>query len=67
MSTPFAMFGSLDNGETQMTKKQKQRFDRELARRSNKSVPGSRLTFAELADLNDSYIRRCLDEAQQRG
>lgn len=41
-----------------MTKKQQQRFYRELARRSSKRVPNMNMTFAELADLNESYIRR---------
>ena len=46
-----------------MTKKQKQRFYRELAKGSNKRVPGMRtMTFAELAALNQSYIRRMQDE-----
>lgn len=48
-----------------MTKKQKQRFDRELARRSDKRVANSRMTFAELAALNESYAARCLAECDQ--
>lgn len=45
-----------------MTKKQ---FYRELARRSKKRVPNMRsMTFADLADLNESYISRCLDERE---
>jgi hypothetical protein len=48
-----------------MTKKQKQRFYRELAKGSNKRVPNMlSMTFAELAALNESYIRRCLDERE---
>jgi hypothetical protein len=45
-----------------MTKRQ---FYRELARRSKKRVPNMRtMTFADLAALNESYIRRCLDERE---
>jgi hypothetical protein len=57
---------NIEQRGTTMTKKQKQQFASKLARRSNERVPNSRLTFAELADLNESYIRRCLDEAAQR-
>ena len=43
-----------------MTRRQ---FDLELARGSAKRVPNSRMTFAELAALNTSYITRRMAEA----
>ena len=48
-----------------MTKRQKQRFYRELAKGSSKRVPNMRsMTFAELAELNTSYINRCMEERE---
>lgn len=47
-----------------MTKEQEKRFWRNLKKRSNKRVPNMRITFAELAALNESYIRRLQDERE---
>lgn len=47
-----------------MTKEQEKRFWRELKKRSNKRVPNMRMTFAELAALNESYIRRLQEDRE---